>query len=134
MIVVDTNIVAYLYLKGEHTLQSEKALIKDSEWLVPRLWRSEFRSTITQYLRKELVGFESALAIIKKAEQFMKGKEYTVSSNHVMRLVKHTSCSSYDCEFVALAEQFNTILLTVDKQILKDFSSIAIHLHDFIEQ
>ncbi len=38
MIVVDTNIIAYLYLQGEHTAQAEKVLQKDSEWMAPLLW------------------------------------------------------------------------------------------------
>ncbi len=31
MIVVDTNIIAHLYLQGEHTAQAEKVLQKDSD-------------------------------------------------------------------------------------------------------
>ena len=46
MIVVDTNIVAYLYLPGEHTAAVERLLERDPEWAAPILWRSEFRNIL----------------------------------------------------------------------------------------
>lgn len=64
MIVVDTNIIAYLYLQGEHTVQAEKVLQKDSEWMAPPLWRSEFRNVLAFYLRQENLSLDDARAII----------------------------------------------------------------------
>ena len=34
MIVVDTNIIAYLLLEGEHTEKAEAVLLKDSQWKI----------------------------------------------------------------------------------------------------
>ena len=36
MIVVDSNILAYLYLPGEFTVAAEKLLEQDSDWAVPQ--------------------------------------------------------------------------------------------------
>ena len=55
MIVVDTNVIAYLFLKGEYNQNAEKLLKSDSDWSVPILWRSELRSILTLYLRKNLI-------------------------------------------------------------------------------
>jgi predicted nucleic acid-binding protein len=38
MIVVDTNIIAYLYISGEQSLQAEQLLSYDSDWNAPALW------------------------------------------------------------------------------------------------
>ena len=40
MIVVDTNIIAYLYLESGRSSQVEQALKKDTDWAAPLLWRS----------------------------------------------------------------------------------------------
>ena len=55
MIVVDTNIISYLYISGERSQQSEDLLSFDPNWVAPILWRSEFRNILAQYLRNKLL-------------------------------------------------------------------------------
>lgn len=40
MIVVDSNILAYLYLPGDFTEQAERLLGENPDWVAPSLWRS----------------------------------------------------------------------------------------------
>ena len=44
MIVVDTNVIGYLFLSSEQSILAEYALKKDSEWTAPIIWRSELRN------------------------------------------------------------------------------------------
>lgn len=55
-----------------------------------------------------------------------------VTSNQVLELVNASSCSAYDCEFVALARDLKVSLVTVDRQILTDFPDTAISLDAFV--
>ncbi len=68
MIVVDTNIISYLYLSGERSQQAEKLLSLDPHWCAPVLWRSEFRSVLGQYLRKNLLTFEEVFTSVLQGE------------------------------------------------------------------
>ena len=52
MIVVDSNVVAYLYLPGDYTEKAEALLEHDADWAAPLLWRSEFRNILAGYLRR----------------------------------------------------------------------------------
>ena len=63
MIVVDTNIISYLYLSTNQTRLVEQVLQKNSRWAAPLLWRSEFRSVLALYVRKKIISLEKALAI-----------------------------------------------------------------------
>ena len=128
MIVVDTNILAYLYLPTEHTQKVEALLARDSEWIAPTLWRSEFRNVLALYLRKNLLTFDQALAIQSEAEALLQDNEYFVNSHDVLQLVQNSECSAYDCEFVALAQSMNVQMITMDKKILKNFPETAIPL------
>ncbi len=132
MIVVDTNIIAYLYITGEKSLQAEQLLSFDPLWKAPLLWRSEFRNVLSLYLRKNILNFDEVLMMIEQAERLLDDNEYKVSSTHVMQLVSSSTCSAYDCEFVALAQHLDTVLITADKKILREFQDTAKSLDSYL--
>lgn len=132
MIVVDTNVIVYLYLPTGFTEQAEQLLEREPVWTAPRLWRSEFRNVLALYLRRQLIGFEKALQLQMEAEALMHENEYEMGSFDVMKLVRESRCSAYDCEFVALATHLRTTLVTMDQAILRDFPNTAISLTAFL--
>jgi predicted nucleic acid-binding protein len=128
MIVVDSNVLAYLYLPGKFTAAAEALLKADPDWAAPVLWRSEFRNILAGYLRRGTLTFEQAAALQAEAESLLAGAEFEVDSRSVLQLVRDSDCSAYDCEFIALAEQLGTKLVTMDTKVLKAFSRRAIAL------
>jgi predicted nucleic acid-binding protein len=132
VIVVDTNVIAYLMLKGERTSQAEAVFNKDSDWVAPYLWRSEFRNILALYLRQGYITLINAKLIVKEAESLMHAKECEVQSMQVLDLVESSKCSSYDCEFVVLAQQLGVPLVTSDKKLLTEFPSNAVSMDVFI--
>ncbi len=133
MIVVDTNVVAYLYLPTEYTPLAEALLVRDPEWAAPLLWRSELRNVLALYLRQGLLDFDGAYAIQTEPESLLAGREYDVGSLEVLRLAASSGCAAYDCEFVALAEFLGARLITVDRQVLRKFRSVAVSLKNAVK-
>ena len=70
----------------------------DPEWAAPVLWRSEFRSVLSRYLRRGKLTLEEALRIVGECEEMMAGREDVVSSEGVLGLVATSGCSAYDCD------------------------------------
>ena len=132
MIVVDTNVIGYLYLTGERSGQAEQALRKDPRWAAPLLWRSELRNVLALYLRRGHLSPDTAQQIVYEATSLMLGREYNVTSPHVLDLVAASNCSAYDCEFAALALDLGVPLVTVDQQVLHQFPTTAESLDDFV--
>ena len=128
MIVVDSNVLAYLYLPGEYTAAAEELLEQDSEWAAPILWRSEFRNILAGYMRRRTISLEQANSLQREAESLLEGAEFEVESLAVLELVRDSACSAYDCEFIALAMKLDTKLVTVDKKLLRAFPKRAITL------
>ena len=128
MIVVDSNILAYLYLPGDRTAAAEALLEQDPEWASPVLWRSEFRNILAGYMRRKTITFDQACSLQSEAESLLSGAEYEVDSGSVLELVRDSDCSAYDCEFIALAIKLNTKLVTVDKKLLRGFPTRAVVL------
>ena len=128
MIVVDSNVIAYLYLPGEYTSAAEALLVRDSDWAAPILWRSEFRNILAGYLRRKAITFEQANSLQSEAESLLAGAEYELDSHAVLELVRDSDCSAYDCEFIALAQKLNSRLVTMDKKLLRAFPKCAVAL------
>lgn len=125
MIVVDTNVLAALFLGTEATGAAEALLRSDGEWAAPLLWRSEFRNVLAGYLRRRSVDAAGARRLAATAQAFMRGREYEVESDRVLELVARSRCSAYDCEFISLAEDLEVPLVTDDREILTAFPEVA---------
>ena len=128
MIVVDSNIVAYLYLPGDYTAQVEALFQRDPDWMAPLLWRSEFRNILAGYMRRGEITFDIARNLQLEAENLLAGAEREVDSRLVLELVRDSNCSAYDCEFIALALTLGVKLVTMDAKLLKAFPKHAVAL------
>lgn len=128
MIVVDSNVLAYLYLPGEYTSAAEALLEQDSDWAAPILWRSEFRNILAGYMRRKAITFEQAYSLQREAESLLEGAEFELESLAVFELIRDSDCSAYDCEFIALAVRLDTIMVTMDKKLLRAFPKRAVAL------
>lgn len=63
----------------------------------------------------------------------MKEREFHVNSVRVYDLANKSDCSSYDCEFISLAEELDIKLITMDKQILRSFPERSANPVDIIK-
>lgn len=125
MIVVDSNVIAYLYLPGEFTAKAERLLEGEPDWAAPLLWRSELRSILALYIRKRLLGFDEAYRIQREAESLLADNEFDVDSFEVLSLARDSGCSAYDCEFIALARQLGVKLVTEDAKLRAAFPRLT---------
>ena len=128
MIVVDTNVIAYLFIPCELTARAENLLRRDPDWIAPLLWRSEFRNVLATQVRRRSLSLALASAIQAEAEEMMDAREYQVPSAGVLRLAAESGCSAYDCEYVLLAQRMNIRLVTSDRAVLAAFPAIAVKL------
>lgn len=131
MIVADTNIISYLFLPTVFSDKASQLYQSDPEWAAPILWRSEFRNVLALCLRQKIITLPEALAIQEESEALVMEREFTVPSVSVLSLAHSSTCSAYDCEFVALAKQLSVKLVTEDKKILAEFPDVAMSLNQY---
>lgn len=132
MIVADTNIISYLFLPTVYSERASQLYKIEPQWAAPSLWRSEFRNVLALYLRQKIVTLVEALVLQDEAEALMTDQEFTVTSLQVLTLTDSSTCSAYDCEFVALAKQLSVKLVTQDKKILREFPDVAVSLDNYL--
>ncbi len=125
MIVVDTNVLTYVLLKGEYEADCRKLIDSDAHWAVPSLWRSEFTNILTTYERvaglkrnMSLTAFDNAISLIEE-------REYEIRIETILDCAARTQLSGYDATYVALAEDLSVPLYTYDKRVLKACPELA---------
>lgn len=134
MIVADSNLIAYLLIPGDKSGLAENVFLKDDEWAVPLICRSEIRNILTLYMRHQGMSLPQAISTMEKAERLWGSREYAVPSDDVLDLGFQHPVSAYDGEFVVLAKQLDIPFVTFDKAVLKGFPGIAVSAEDFLKR
>lgn len=134
MIVVDTNIIAHFWLPSDNSELCDRLFQQDPNWVAPLLWKSEFRNVVLQYLRKGFISLPEALQITEKAENQMKDREFHVNSIKVYDLANQSGCTSYDSEFISLADDLDIKLVTLDRKLLRSFPERAAQPQDILKE
>ena len=75
MIVVDTNVLAYLIVRGARTPTAHKARSRDDDWQVPFWWRVEFLNVLALSVRHGVISREAAAEAWEMAIEMVDGRE-----------------------------------------------------------
>ena len=134
MIVADSNLIAYLLIPGDKSALADEVLLKDSEWAVPLICRSEVKNVLALYMRHEGMSLSQARRTMETAERLWRSREFAVPSDAVLELASHHGITAYDGEFVVLAKQLGVPLVTFDKPVRNTFPHIAFSAEDFLRR
>ena len=105
MIVVDTNVLVHFSIESGQSSFARALFYVDPVWYAPYLWRSEFRNALALKMRHEGLQIDGALRTLHEVEIQMFDRERFADPDHIMQLVSSSTCTAYDCEFVALAQE-----------------------------
>lgn len=132
MIVVDTNVIHYCWVRGQDTEVAQAVRRRDPDWHAPILWRSELRNVLTAYLRRGMMSRTQIIGILNLADEAFAESEHFVGDELVFDIVASSTLTAYDAEFVALASVLSVPLVTADKAVLKAFPDRALTMEAFI--
>jgi len=126
MLVADTNVLIELFLPSTVCQAVAACRNADDDWCLPNLWVPEFRHVLLKFLRLGRLDLSTALNHLAVAEQIFMPRTIAVDSAAALRLAHHVGCSSYDAEFVVLAQELSCPLLTFDRKLLQLFPDLAL--------
>lgn len=126
VIVADANAVVALVLPGEGSEEVAQLLRVDARWVSPPLVVSELRSVLGKLVRAGRQTPAEALELLNLAVEGLEAVTFEPDAERVFELVASSGCSSYDCEYVAVAEELACPLATFDRQVLRSFPSVAV--------
>ncbi len=134
MIVIDTNIIAYLFIQGDRTDSAQQLLMLEPQVIVPVLWRHEFLNVVTTYIRHGGVTLTTGNKIINRALKFLATSESDVDFSLALKLATEHHCSAYGAQFAACAMQHSIKLVTEDAKLIRAFPACASNMTDYIAQ
>ena len=134
MIVADSNLIAYLLIPGDKSALADDVLLKDADWAVPLICRSEVRNILALYMRHEGMSLAQARKTMEKAEVLWSRREFAVPSDAVLEMTFHHNITAYDGEFVVLAKQLGVPFVTFDKPVRKAFPNLAMAAEEFLNR
>jgi predicted nucleic acid-binding protein len=134
VIVVDTNVIHYCWVRGQNTEAAQAVRRKDPDWHAPILWRSELRNVLTAYLRRRLLSRIQIAEILSAADRGLVDSEHIIGDDLVLDVVESSTLTAYDAEFVALAGALGVPLVTADKAVIKAFPDRALSMEAFVDR
>ncbi len=132
--VIDTMVFAYALLRveGFHE-ESLSVLSKASEILVPDSFRAELTNVVWQWLKARSILLEVCIKVLIEADSLVTQVISSASLwERALTLSLANNHAAYDTLFIALAEKFNTKVVTYDAQICKIFPDYVITPNEFL--
>ena len=134
MIVVDTNIVAYALIDGEHTGQSRALWQADPDWRLPVFWRYEFLNVLAAFVRRGGMDRQRASRLWTAARGWCHPMECTVDGAAALRLAIDQDLSAYDAQFVVLAQLLGIPLVSEDARLSQRCSETVVSMAEYLAQ
>ncbi|MDB4951833.1 MAG: uncharacterized protein JWM27_4482 [Gemmatimonadetes bacterium] len=131
MIVSDANLIVYLLVEGERSEAARTVLRKAPTWIAPPLWRSELMNVLNGYVKRGAFPLRHAVDLVSAAEAIVSSGDARSDPAQVLGLSTTSGCTTYDCEYVALAQRFEIPLVTADRKMLAAFPSTATSLESY---
>lgn len=134
MIVADNTLLCHFFLRSDLGSTARQVRERDTDWIVPPLWRSEFANVLVKAywacpdpLELYCRTWDAACATLERCER-------QVDFHDAIRLGAENRVSAYDAQYVSLARKYSVPLVTEDLKLQRQFPQVAISMATFLGQ
>lgn len=128
MLVVDANVVAYLLVEGDKTVQARELWALDRNWVAPRLLAYELTNVFAVLERQGALPSESARAGLNWGLAIVRLLDKDPDVVRVLDIAAKLRLSAYDACYLATAEMVRVPLVTEDRRLLRAAPAVAMSL------
>lgn len=134
MIVVDTNVLAYMLIDGDKTLRAKRLYEMDGDWITSSLSGYEFCNVLSTYVRHKLLSVSDAKTIYANFETFLQQSAKPICFPEVIELSAKHKISAYDACFLALAIKHDVPLISEDKKLQQSAPNLIFSIDNYLHQ
>jgi predicted nucleic acid-binding protein len=115
MIVVDTNVIAYLLIEGDRTADAQALRLADPDWRSEPFLLVEFSNLLATQVRTKALSAAQAKSLLESAAQQVSAW-VEVPHAEALAVALDRQVSAYDARFVACARRLSAPLVTEDSR------------------
>jgi len=116
MIVVDTNVLAYLLIEGDRTREAQALFAKDSDWRSDVFLLVEFSNVLATHRRTGALSVRQTESLLAEAATRVR-ELVSVPNLQALRCAERFVVSAYDARFLAAANTLGAKLVTEDAKL-----------------
>ncbi|CAN5770624.1 hypothetical protein BH20VER1_BH20VER1_22750 [soil metagenome] len=117
MLIVDTNVVAYLLIEGDYTAAARSLHRRDNDWRSEAFIMVEFVNVLAASIAARRMDLMLAQRFLADATSLLHGKLTSIPHDSVLSLAVQYRVTAYDARFLALAQQLDRRLVTEDAKL-----------------
>src|SRR5213078_5390182 len=117
MLLVDTNIIAPLYVRSAHSPAVAELFAHDPLWRTEPLGLIELSNVLITYERARYITAATARDCLNRAAAFLQPQLFRVSHQAALEAALDYRVPAYDARFLALADQLGSRLVTEDTRL-----------------
>ena len=130
MVVVDANVLAYLFLTGDRTEQAQALFAKDCDWRSDAFILVEFTNVLTTSMRARRLPESDAAALLSTAESMLRDRLQFVSHADALRVAARFGVSAYDARYLAVCQVLGRKLVTEDGKLRAAAPSLTMSISE----
>src|SRR5437764_12111466 len=117
MLLVDTNIIAPLYVRSAGSQAVAKLFARDAVWRTEPLALIELSNVLIAYERARYITAATARDCLNRAAAFLQPHFFRVTHQAALEAALDYRVTAYDARFLALADQLGSRLVTEDTRL-----------------
>lgn len=130
MLVIDTNVLAYLLIEGDQTAAARSLFARDADWRSEPFALIELSNVLATTMRLRGLSVAAASAIMQDARRVIERGLHVAADDQVLGLAQRHAVSAYDARFLAVAQALDQKLVTADIKLRKAAPQITQSLEE----
>jgi predicted nucleic acid-binding protein len=129
VVLVDTNILAYLIIEGDRTAAAQKLFERDSDWCSEAFVMVEFSNLLATYVRTKTLTQAQGTRLLTEAQALV-STLHSMTNTQALETAMQYEISAYDARFISLAKHLKLKLVTEDAKLRTAVPSWTVSLAD----
>ena len=129
MVLVDTNIITYLMIRGNRTAAAQQLYERDSDWCSEAFVMVEFSNVIATYVRTRALSQAQGTKLLAESQAHL-STLHSVVNTQALESAMQFGISAYDARFISLAKQLKMKLITEDVKLRVAVPALTMSLDD----